>query len=108
MNLSDESHRPGRLIAVVSHLWIGHIPTYHQLLVDRLLHLGHQVLSLSPHPGERIEGVRWRPYGARAPASPPVERSRWSRGIRSALTAVGFGRLRDRLWIKAVFGTLSD
>ena len=103
MSFTCETRRPGRLIAVVSHLWIGHIPTYHQLLVDRLLHLGHQVLSFSPDSGQRVDGVRWRAYGMRSPdSSPPVARSCWSRRIRSVLKAVGFGWLHSRLGVQSV------
>ena len=35
-------------VAVISHLWLGHIPTYHRLLVERLTLAGHRVLSLAP------------------------------------------------------------
>ena len=35
-------------VAVISHLWLGHIPTYHRLLIERLTLAGHRVLSLAP------------------------------------------------------------
>ena len=35
-------------VAVISHVWIGHIPAYHRLLTERLLLAGHRVISLAP------------------------------------------------------------
>jgi hypothetical protein len=35
-------------IAVISHIWEGHIPAYHRLLTGRLLSVGHRVFSLAP------------------------------------------------------------
>lgn len=71
-------------MAVVSHLWIGHIPTYHGLLVERLLALGCRVVSLSPPPGKPATNVTWREFGPHlvttgTPAKSISDHSRWSR-----------------------------
>ena len=42
-------------IAVISHLWQGHIPAYHRLLAARLLSAGHRVFSLAPVAEEELE-----------------------------------------------------
>jgi len=44
-----------KTIVVLDSLWIGHIPTYHRILVERLLSLGHRVISISPKP----QNLKW-------------------------------------------------
>lgn len=37
-----------KTVAVISHIWLGHIPAYHRLFVERLTSIGCQVISLAP------------------------------------------------------------
>lgn len=39
-----------KTIIVFDEVWMGHVPTYHKIIVGTLLKLGHSVISLSPDP----------------------------------------------------------
>lgn len=49
-----------RVIALVSPVWLGHIPAYHRLIAQRLASLGFRVLHLSP---EQETFAEWRRFG---------------------------------------------
>lgn len=59
-------------VAVISHIWLGHIPTYHRLLIERLTLAGHRVLSLAPCSADEFaaSGERGRLTHAQFGASP--------------------------------------
>ncbi len=39
-----------KTIVVFDEVWLGHVPTYHKIIVASILELGHRVISLSPDP----------------------------------------------------------
>ncbi len=45
-------------IIVFDEVWLGHVPTYHKIIVAALLELGHRVISLSPDPEDVKEWVK--------------------------------------------------
>ncbi len=46
-----------KIIAVVDTAWMGHIPSYHKMILNSLLLQGHQVISISPKPQEISEWI---------------------------------------------------
>ncbi|MDZ4676572.1 MAG: glycosyltransferase [Oligoflexia bacterium] len=47
-----------KTLVVIDTFWIGHIPTYHKIIVERLLYLGHRVISVSQKPEELQQWAR--------------------------------------------------
>lgn len=41
-----------KTIVVADEVWLGHVPTYHKIIVNSLLKLGYPVLSISPNPDD--------------------------------------------------------
>ncbi len=54
--MKKTSQSDGPLVAVVSHLWMGHIPGYHRLIVERAHKLGWRVVSITPD-GRELPGA---------------------------------------------------
>ena len=50
-----------KTIVVIDTVWLGHVPTYHKILVSRFLALGHRVISLSPDKQKMIDWAKTLP-----------------------------------------------